>query len=76
MTDNPKIPRDRADLLVIEALAEENADLRAALADLGADLVLANMTLRRLIRELSAVRVDNLKLRGLLAGPARLKDAA
>ena len=55
MTDIQKIPRQRdsADMLAIEALGDENARLREALADINSDFVLLKLTCARLIRAAS-----------------------
>ena len=49
--------------MLIEALADENAQLREALADIAADYVLLKVTAAKLIREASRARVESIQLR-------------
>lgn len=62
-TINISRPRDPVDAMVIEDLAQENAMLRAALADLGADYVLVKTALAKVIKQLSAANVRELRRR-------------
>ena len=61
---------DQATTHALESLATalaEGTQLREALADIAADLVMTKIACARLVREASAVRVENLRLREQLA---------
>ena len=51
------IARDPADLLVIEALADENYQLRPALSDVSADYVLLKSAFAKAFKELVSLRI-------------------
>ena len=57
MTNSKSIHRDPADVIALDSLAEENAQLRYELADLRADYTLLKVTATRLMQQVVAVNI-------------------